>query len=1165
MILLPTVLGLRCRGGQALLNHRAARTVLEERGQRLHAQLFSSQVPRSPFDRPAVVPQIHVHHLLSPFRCFAKKRMRLSEYDEYENSTHPSRVPLTFVNVPIHHQSASELVDTVVVAGQLRLKNPNFWRRCTTAVTDLVCGFRVRELVAILNAYAKARYRDEHLFSCLAKAIARQASQCRPSDIAVAAQAFARMNIKECAFMDVVGGEASRRLHEMGPRGIAMLAWSYGRLGISHEALLAGIFHEILENVDAFASLDLTQVIWAFGELNIRDVAVLSRICDKLRSHLSQQTLSESLICTHALSKILFFDHEVLSELRSLYVQRLRELPLAELPLLLHTFVRLDRQCAPHERPPPSTRLHRLLVKAILNNVSFYRPTDIERARASLAAAELADDFLDDVASFVLPSQIRAMTVDDKVALLEFYRFSAAPNWSAIADIVAELFPSPPPRLGDWCQVHTSEEQALRCLEALAAIQYREGVLYVLQALKEADDANRPPINTRPVSSCAPDADHRASAHASLPKRFMTGAVSLVVQRLLCQLIPTEAEFITILEESCADRASALPVDETGPAVSRRLEDSRGDSPAEPWSPRSSSSGVREEAQEAGAPFAAHLGSFAQLTQAGDAARRLPNATSCFHYMGRTVQRANAAVADEALWAAAQHTGGACNNEATAPQQSFWNLPATKEAKQLAAGDDRQDSSVLPRDALLAEGAEKAAPAMCPVLSSSTDAETLPEQEPDASSALHSSHANAANPRRDSPSGDSGRDARKPSTPRTERLPVAGRLRLNPNVMNVEVYNALNHALAGAEPHDLVAALVRFPQDPARGLWIRELVTTKIEALDPEYLPGVLLELATHLKRDEDFETKRKEVEADRDQARNRHPLPSPEEAEAYMFRVFDRLFCSSAATSDTAKEGDTSSPETRRQTDYPCLDALSNSALAVCVKMLEVYSDREAAQRHAVACASLLLRRLSAASNDRMQTLNETHEGRERAAEDTRTPGTLEPATAKQLARIFHSLVALDVLPSRRLCIELARRIGLLSSPDLFTVLRTFAALGCCEEPVATHLALGLSLRKSQIKSWRKMRELEFLCSRLGVDLEDGLPTSEGGSGKERGARTASIADALGEEDDESLGAVELPKDSELPKLEDELDQDIVNRVEKQNRGNAAASRPRKASAARP
>ncbi|KEP66868.1 UNVERIFIED_CONTAM: hypothetical protein HHA_271240 [Hammondia hammondi] len=1156
MISLPILLGLRCRGRSALLKHPGRQSVSGECGQRLQAKLFSTQISRSPFDQPAIVPHLRGPHLMSACRCFAKKRVRLSEYDEYEQSTHPSRVPITFVNVPIHHQSASELVDTVVVAGRLRLKNPNFWRRCTTAVTDLVCGFRVRELVAIVNAYAKARYRDEQLFSCLAKAIGRQVSQCRPSDIAVAAQAFARMNIRECDFMDVLGGEASRRLHEMGPRGIAMLAWSYGRLGIFHDALFGGIFRELLDNVDAFSSLDLTQVIWAFGELKVSDVAVLSRICDKLQSHLPHQTLSESLICTHALPRILFFDHDVLSELRSLYVQRLRELPLAELPLLLHTFARLDRQCAPHERPPPSTRLHQLLVKAILNNVSYYKPADIERARSSLAAAEMADDFLDDVVSFVLPSQIRAMTVQDKIGLLEFYRFSAAPNWTAIADIVTELFPSSqPPRLRDWHQQQVSEEHSLRCLESLAAIGHREAFLYVLQSLKEADDAERLYTGTTTFSSCAPEADNAAPLEAPVGKNILRGAVSLVVHRLLCQMMPTEAEFLALLEESFTHRSGSVPADTVGPAVSR-LEDCCRQSPTQAGSSPSPSRGPRGESHDGRNSFSEHLGSFLQLIQ-GDALR--PNA-SRFNYMGRTVKHneAGSETGRQTNHLMSQPPSGASKKGDQAPPQSFWTFQAATEVKS-TAGDDGLRASEPGWIGMHAKEASETARSNTDLLdSSSIDTGTLIEQRIDASCELDSSRTHATRAQRNSQDGD-GEGRGGPTTSRIERTPGAERLHLDPNILNLEFYNALRLAVAKAEPHDLVAALIRFPRDPARGLWIHELVTKKLEALEPEYLPGVLLELGKHLKRSEDFETIREEVESHPNTQGSHHPLPSPEQAEAYVSRVFECLFSSLEAV-DT-EERETSGQEKRPQRDYPSLTALSNSALAVVVKMLEVYSDRETAQGYAVACASLLLRRLATA-NGHTTSLSGTEERTERTTAGARTPATQEQATAKQLARIFHSLISLDVLPSQRLCIELARRVGLLSLPDLFTVLRNFAALGCCDEPVAAHLLLGLSVRKFQIRSWKKVRELEFLCSRLGVDLEDGLPTGEGGPGKERGAYAPSIADALGREDDESLGAVELPNDSELPKLQDELDQEIAERVERRHRQKTNTSRPLKTTA---
>lgn len=460
-------------------------------------------------------------------RGFAKKRLRLTEYEEYEQKLDPRRVPRAFVRVPIHHQSASELVETITTAGQLRLANPNFWRRCTTAVSDLACGLRVKELVNIVNAYAKAEVRDEQLFTLLARAIAAHVSECRASDIAVAVQAFARVNIRHYPLLNATAGEAAKRVHEMGPRGIAAMMWSFARLEVRHEGLVGEVCRELMENIGEYSSIDLTQTLWALGELRVTDAAVLTRICDHIMSHLTVYSVSELLLCAHALSKLLSFDHDLVPAMRSMFVQQLREIPLPQLPRLLHTFAAFDRIGTHGREPPTSPGLYRLIVTSILRNISFFRPKEIEQVRRSLATINLTDDLLDGVAYDVLPAKIRALPTEDLVSLLDFHSSAGSQEFSLLDDILVELYRPPETQQGNR-NPGVTQEQSLRCLEALARMEYAQGVLYVLQSI--IDDENR-----------AGDLAHRGLYRGEEGKGLiqMDSPCLLVVQRLLLRMAPT--------------------------------------------------------------------------------------------------------------------------------------------------------------------------------------------------------------------------------------------------------------------------------------------------------------------------------------------------------------------------------------------------------------------------------------------------------------------------------------------------------------------------------------------------------------------------------------------------------------------------------------------------
>lgn len=422
-------------------------------------------------------------------RSFAKKRVKLSEYEEYEQTFNPSRIPKDFVRVPLHHQSAGELLESIVTAGQLRLQNPNFWRRCTTAVVDLANGFRVRELVSIINAYAKAKSKDEALFRCLAKHIACQAADCRASDLAVAVQAYARMAIRHEALFSVLALHIREKLPALSSRGVAMVMWSYGRLGMHHESLFETVMRQIVDTVETYSPLDVTQILSAMSSLMYRHASGLCSLCIQIRTQLKNFSVTELLVCTHALSQLRYCDEELAAALQTFYIQNLRALPLPELPPLLHAMTRLERcsdssssflyrssvdgsagevarsakaSSAAKTAPasctdtaatvlPNFSTLYRLLTKAIVVHIRFYSLLEIERVRTALAEVDLTDDLLNAAASQVIPFKINTLTTEEKVSLLEVLcRYSsrsctiaeaAAAAAPTLAAVLQALFP----------------------------------------------------------------------------------------------------------------------------------------------------------------------------------------------------------------------------------------------------------------------------------------------------------------------------------------------------------------------------------------------------------------------------------------------------------------------------------------------------------------------------------------------------------------------------------------------------------------------------------------------------------------------------------------------------------------------------------------------------
>ncbi|PHJ26059.1 hypothetical protein CSUI_000080 [Cystoisospora suis] len=1178
-------------------------------------------------------------------RGFAKKRIRLNEYEEYDQKLDPRRVPLAFVRVPIHHQSAAELVETITTAGQLRLSNPNFWKRCTTAAGDLSCGFRVKELVNIVNAYAKANVRDEQLFNVLAPAIAAQITECRASDIAVAAQAFARVYIRHDALLNVIATEAANRIHEMGPRGVAVVMWSFARLEVRHESLVSKACRAVAENIGEYSSIDLTQTLWSLGELNVTDVAVLTRICDHIMSHLAGYSISELLLCTCALSKVLSFDHDIVPAMRSLFVQQLREIPLPQLPRLLQAFTALDRIPTYGREPSAAPGLYRLIVRSVLRNISFFRPEEIEQIRQSLAAINLTDGLLDGVAYDVLPAKIRALPAEDLVSLLDFHSFAGSQELPLLDDILLELYGPSETRQGKR-DLDVTEEQSLRCLEALVRMHHVRGFLYVLQSLldreSKAGDPSHPDLSL--------GKDGRGLILRNSPSL-------LVVQRLLLQMAPTADDFDSIRSRLLRSHHSAFARSPVLPSQPVSLEEAAILYPSVEDASRvhdcgtsfgndifeipqerkdgernvgsNSVSGQSPASLSRDPPSISHSDKLRKQKHParGDASRSISESPSLSGDRGTercgedmetfptyedadklrvaeeeteneviTVSTAStsptsprqSSLGEEGLSELIGCNSSPSKSEETqerrrpaeslmevkqsilrqrSPGQAIFNYlapgsqmptsPVSEENKASSTifGSPKHDaqSSRLSFDI---SGVFKGALQGDHTQSSSTDLGTggdLPHgdcsqnwwkavfaskhRKASASRLTQNSSAECVSSLSTSPphlaASPLSQDQLK--TEETRSYDLSSKLPLNFNLVTKEFYETIAFASQRSTPSVLIAAIARFPQDSARALWWKELMNGKVEELEAELLPAVLLELGRVLDANLHLTPENDEKPLEKKNG----PLvssscPSTEDAKGYYADVIRLLFTEgkqiekSRGTSCFVGGSAKSFPPPK----YKCL---SNSALAVCVKTLEIHPDRSKAARHAAACVQLYLRRLAGSNSEDMTDNQYSQDDRDHRTCLKKSEPTLaaREATAKQLARMLHSLVAFDVTPPQRLCAEIARRVNYLSISDMFTVLRLFRVLGGIDELTASHLSIGLSTRRWQVRSWRKLRELEFLCKQLGVDLDDDYLSQD--SKTKLGGGT--IAEALDDgEDDEALGAVELPKDSDLPRLKAEL-----------------------------
>ncbi|CDI85284.1 Chromosome III, complete sequence, related [Eimeria praecox] len=476
-------------------------------------------------------------------RGFATKRQRLDEYDSYEVTIDPQKVPHDFCRVPIHMQSAGELKDTVTVAGRMRLCNPNFWLRCSSAVRDLSECFRSREIVAILNAYAKAGYRDASLFGHLGQLLVLQAHDCRVSDLAVAVQAFARLNIPNSSFFDLLAVQCIRKINELGPRGVATVAAAYGGVKHPHLLLFGRLAQEVEAKAEAFCNIDLIQTLWGCSRVSYRHSKMLHRCADQIIHRLSTCTVTEALTAAEAFAALSFYRVDLVGSLSSFFKCRIRNLPVRSLPLLLQTFTTFDRLASPRADLPQGrlSALQEGNSELLTNSVALYRAAlpVIARAAICFSMTELS----------AVDSALRSVGLshDLLTRALQQELQQRGPHLTPLE--CAQILRQVASRGGDGDDAAAAA--AVRALLSSPSILVSLPGMTFIQVLEDLKDLHCHGALAVIASYIYGD---RCTAH---DKGLLGGAELLVVQRILLQCFSTAGKAIHVLRTESEKRALA--------------------------------------------------------------------------------------------------------------------------------------------------------------------------------------------------------------------------------------------------------------------------------------------------------------------------------------------------------------------------------------------------------------------------------------------------------------------------------------------------------------------------------------------------------------------------------------------------------------------------------
>lgn len=464
-----------------------ARTACHSSTQKAAPQLLDTRlIWRS---RNVAIGSFHWRCLRSA-RGFATKRKRLDEYDSYEATVDPRKVPADFCRVPIHFQSAGELKDTVTMAGRMRLTNPNFWMRCSSALKDHSRAFRARELVAILNAYGKAGYRDVYLFNCFSQLVALQAHDCRASDLAVALQAFARLNIHNRPFFDLLALQCIRKMEELGPRGIAIAAAAYGGVQHPHPLLFSRLCEHTKAKIETFCNTDLVQVLWACSRVSYRHLEMLNRCADQLISRLATCTVAEILSAAQAFASLGFYRADLVGSFSSFLKSKICCVPVRSLPLLLEAFTSFDRlaraQSAEHRKSlsthqkgtadstSDNADLYRTALPAIARAAICFSLSELASVDSALHSVGLRHDLLTRALQQVLQQQGPYLTPGECVDILVQVASRGGTGDNVAAAVAIRGLLSSPEKVcslpdASILQIFRSLEK-LRCSDSLAVL-----------------------------------------------------------------------------------------------------------------------------------------------------------------------------------------------------------------------------------------------------------------------------------------------------------------------------------------------------------------------------------------------------------------------------------------------------------------------------------------------------------------------------------------------------------------------------------------------------------------------------------------------------------------------------------------------------------------------
>ncbi|CEL98031.1 unnamed protein product [Vitrella brassicaformis CCMP3155] len=1007
-------------------------------------------------------------------RSFAKKRERLSEYDKYEQTVNPQRIPYqTFVRTPIHHMEAGQLIDTIETAGQLTLSNRNFWKRCSTALMDLASSLKTKELARAVIGFSKGSHADPKLFNVLSKYIALKATELTHTDMAVIVAGYGRLGIRHEPLFDVLAQELLHRLPHMAAKGVASVAFHYAKVDIYRKHLFDAVAREVIDKSNTYPPQELCQVAWAFSRLNIVDEALVNVIAEEVKLGILHFSVPEVVAIAESLSRLGCHQRDLAMTLEEHLATRLLELPLDHIPSLLSSFSRMRHR---------AFNFYRRLSFMVIRAPRHLKPKEIGQILQALQTAGYRDTLLEETAATAVPHKLRSTLIEERVGMLESYAASGNPD-AFMTTAIMQSFSSPASTyLGDALADRTQMDDTLflRCILACAALDFKAGVVRCLRALglhrvnydpwawvrmKEGgSDEGR---GVCVVGEGVVPSVKRLGDDGEGVRGAMAPAGWLVVDKVVKGMFPDEDSWLSAVEAGDPPLLPKTPIP-IPPAPAPATEPP---SPLQP-SPRPIRQYKSEEAglvdqcntfSDATADFLVYPPD-SSLASGGTKPRRLkrPDLYHAGGGPGRGAWGEHGNQQPRGTWPV-PHLKKEPEQDAASeePKSDMWGeLPARKQqqhtvrkapqqvefAWEREGGDKRNrgdgnEASFAPDETKVTVKDRPMRVEAPPPAEGTEIGRRIVQEEP---SLLESAAASSQG------GGEGGE-----SDVLLDRESACA------------TYGGLMRILPEAPADALVQAICSFPADSARPQWQRQL-RPHVTACRAELLPALMIEVIKA----------RDQATADEEDGEQQDAL-TPAECEDLYREIAAHLL----TPSPSPHTGHPTHADTDTDTPLVC-EYLSLDATTAALRALQMHwSDpkgRIGLCGHERRTMEELVAQLG---GELVRNFFYPYPDGHGVEERERGEGT-----AKQMARALQAVTALDLAAPRDLCRSLVQRAGDLSADDLVSVLRLFVTQHFREEWAMEKLSLLVSVRRNELKSWAKHQHLEELCRQLGIDSRDAI-----------------------------------------------------------------------------